>query len=566
MRKPLIYLPLVLGAVAFNCAYFNTFYNARRDFQEAERRRETESPGARGSDASYRELYDRAIKGASKVLAFYPESRWVDDSLLLLGKAFYRKGEYGKAERKFRELLVNFPGSKLVDEAAYWRGLSLRKMGDPAGAEEVLSEVARSSRSNWRYNALLALGDMRFEGGDYAGASELYSRVSSDADRGELRGMALLALGRCYAALGKPGRAVGYFRASLKQGFSSIKLEYDARVSIGECYESQGKFTEAIEAYGSVLGRERMRPYFPRVKLMIARCYHRLGRIEDALDIYSEVAESYGGTPHAAEALYRKGLIYQRELRDISTAEELYSAAGRISGSDFADSAKAKAHDISLLKEYRSRLAEARGPERLKVQMLLAEHFFLNFEEPDSALATYSKVAEGDTSGIYAPKAMYAIGWIRENVSRDSVGAAEAYGELLKLYPDSRYAGFVREKLGIAPPRGEDAPARAEFLRAEDLRMSGRLSPEGYIALLDSLVSRYPKSRYAPKALYAIAWTYENCLDDVERAAGYYRRLLREFPGSEYAELGRRKMEYYNLDEPPAGGGPTTAIPDSTAL
>ncbi len=567
MKKPFIYLFLIVGAATLSCAYFNTFYNARRNFREAERRRESALLESRKSDSGYNELYDDAIKGASKVLAFYPESRWVDDSLLILGKAFYRKGEYQKAERKFRELLTNFPKSKLVDEAAYWRGLSLWKTGDLTGAEGVLSDLGRSSESSWHYDALLSLGDIRFEAEDYAGASERYSNVSSGSHRRELRGVALLALGRSYSALGEHGRATGYFRASLKQGFSSVSLEYEAWAGIGKSFEVQGEFSKAIETYESVLRKERMKSYFPQLKLMVAQCYYQLGEIEDTIEVYSEIAEDYKGTPYAAEALYRKGFIYQRELKDISSAEEFYGTASRISGSDFADSAKSRISNISLLRDYQAQLADTtKASEWFKVEMLLAEHLLLNFGEPDSALASYYRVVEGDTSGIYAPKAIYAIGWVRKHIFADSTGAAETYIRLLEDYPNSRYADFAREELGIGLSEEEDLSARTEFLAAENLRISGRLSPEGYIDFLDGFVTKYPKSSYVPKALYAIAWIYENSLEDMEGAAEYYMRLVKEFPGSDYAELGSQKVEHYQPDKSLEESVPATAIPDSTAL
>ena len=54
-----------------------------------------------------------------------------------------------------------------------------------------------------------------------------------------------------------------------------------------------------------------------------------------------------------------------------------------------------------------------------------------------------------------------------------------------------------------------------------------------------SLVEKYPQSDYAPKALYAAAWIWENVKRDSVEAEKIYNRLLNEYPQSEYRKAAR---------------------------
>ena len=168
-----LYLILLLIFLAFGCAYYNTFYNAQKFYHQAERER-LKSPEKEPSSSTLT-LYDKAIKKASKLLVLHPKSKWVDDSLLLLGKAFYQKGEYPQAARKFAELEVNYPQSEFLEEARYWQAVCLWKMKSYGKATETFDRIA-AQNSRFAVDALLANFHFRFvTGGRVPGMNPIYS-------------------------------------------------------------------------------------------------------------------------------------------------------------------------------------------------------------------------------------------------------------------------------------------------------------------------------------------------------------------------------------------------------
>ncbi len=100
-------------------AYFNTYYNAREAYDEGVRTQE------RSGDRAARTSFDKCLRVSSKLLQFYPESRWVDNTILLIGQCYVHMEQYHRALRKFDELEAEFPDSELMPDVRIWRARSL---------------------------------------------------------------------------------------------------------------------------------------------------------------------------------------------------------------------------------------------------------------------------------------------------------------------------------------------------------------------------------------------------------------------------------------------------------
>ena len=79
--------PLALAFVVSNCGYFNSLYNARRDFADAER------AAANGQRSQAQQGYTGAIEKAAKSYRKYPRGRWSDDALYLIARARFEISE-----------------------------------------------------------------------------------------------------------------------------------------------------------------------------------------------------------------------------------------------------------------------------------------------------------------------------------------------------------------------------------------------------------------------------------------------------------------------------------------
>ena len=102
--------------------FFNAYYTAQDEFEQAmeEFRTTTIAAYNRRLDSlnintslssGGKEKLNNVIKRASKIIQFKKNSRYLDDAVLLIGKAYFFLNDYLQAERKFNEFLIK--GGKL---------------------------------------------------------------------------------------------------------------------------------------------------------------------------------------------------------------------------------------------------------------------------------------------------------------------------------------------------------------------------------------------------------------------------------------------------------------------
>lgn len=68
-------------------------------------------------------------------------------------------------------------------------------------------------------------------------------------------------------------------------------------------------------------------------------------------------------------------------------------------------------------------------------------------------------------------------------------------------------------------------------------------SQEG-LALLNKIEKNYPNSKYSEQALFSIAFSYENNLNDLENARKYYESFILKYPKSELVEDAKLSIEH----------------------
>lgn len=118
------------------CGYFNSLYNANRSFAAAERASRT---GDRTTaEREYLDAIDRAAVSYRK----YPDGRWADDALLLLGRARFALHEYDAAAGAMRSLLQQSSDPDKRALAHAYLGASLFVLEEHAGAEVHLDSAA----------------------------------------------------------------------------------------------------------------------------------------------------------------------------------------------------------------------------------------------------------------------------------------------------------------------------------------------------------------------------------------------------------------------------------------
>ena len=431
-------IAIVLAASACGCAYFNTFYAAKKNFEGAEmqRKQQVDDPEAR-ANAAQAAMYDKAIQGATRIVVEYPKSKWVDDAILMIGRSQLAKGDYTSAQEKFDELNTNFPGSELRDQATYWSGVAAERDHRPADALSLYDSVltgypkfklkddARLRRANVYLTIKQpeqALPDLR----------ELSTRKGAMGyDAGQKLAEALFAQ-RDFA-----GARMEFERVAEQAPTELQRL--DARLRAGDCDEAAGNYAEAADSYLRLLRDSHTDDSRARARLRYGSALALSGDVDRGLNELKNVVDDYPRTPYAAEALFRTGYLQEVVRDDFDAAGKAYDrVAEQAPGSPFVAQARERRQNLTRLAEVmsssRDTTAEGRAAEAALRQ---AEHYLFQLGKPDRALEQYEKVQHDYPTSQVAPRAAYGRGWVLARRLDRPEDARLAFESLIKNYPGS---------------------------------------------------------------------------------------------------------------------------------
>jgi TonB family protein len=491
-------------ALTSGCVYYNTFYHAKKFFNEAEAsRRKDKRDLARGAE---RQNYEKAIKKSSKVLAENPGTKYEDDALFVIGKSFYYLGdEYQKAERKFRELLSNYPESEFAEESRFFLGKARFHLENYQLATKTFERVvAEGKREDWRAESRLLLGEMHYSQEHQERAIEQYSLFIEEFDSHDRLHEAYFKLGEIFAEQEQFDTAAVLFAAAA-EATTEPEAIYPALHQHGVALYEIDSIAAGIAVFESLSEVADYEQNLGEIWLRLAEGYYLQGNWEQAIRDFDEVTSDFKGKVEEVEAYYLMGVIIQEDLDDLETAKEMFDWGSRARGrSDYKALAVERSANIAKVTEYRENLSSEQLESAIASRFLLAELYRETLNRPDSALREYQGLIETYPGSEQAPKALLAIGWLYESAYDDTAAAREAYREVLENYPYTDEYGSAVKLLGLDGTHYDSLSAEQMFHRAE-AQFYDASDLDSARALFTDFKYRFPDSRLLPKAEFALA-------------------------------------------------------------
>ncbi|KPL00561.1 MAG: hypothetical protein AMJ91_04180 [candidate division Zixibacteria bacterium SM23_73_3] len=552
MWKSKIFVFFILFSLLCGCTYYNTFYNAKKSFKEGENVQKRAPAKTRNSAG--RTHYENAIKKASKVLTFHPKSKWADDALFLIGRAYFNMGEYVKAKRKFEELQNSFPKSKLGANSHYYISMCHYFSGDEIEAISSLNSLLESKRIDRRRKgrACFMIGEIYFQRKEYTDAITYYEKTLNEFDPDTLVAITQFHIGDCFWLKKDYAKAKEAF-AGVEKHKPSLDLLFESKFREGECCYVLEDYQKGMEIYAELSEDEKFSDKLPSVKLKIAEGYYFLDELSLSMEEYCQTTESYPKTGESAKAYFKLGQIYQDRFGDLQKAKEMYESCKLENPqSEIAKEALALSANISKIEEYQNQLSDEEAEKSGKALFLLGELYLTQMHQPDSALAEYLTLVDQFPQSEYAAKSLYAAAWILENVMQDTVEAEEIYRRILAEYPESDYLEpalkFLNaslESFALDMDNAEKIYQEAERLLFEENEVDSAL------ALYDLIIEEFPQNQYVGKSAYAKAWTMEYFANPGDSTVALaYQEVIDEYPESEYAEEARIKLGLSKRSQP----------------
>ncbi len=603
-RTHLLLVLLAVIVLVPGCVYFNTFYFARRHYQEAENERQKAERESRPISSRAQQSYQKSLESATKVLIEHPDSRWVEEALKLSQKILYRQGELAASIQKGIELLENFPESDTIPECRLFLARARLDMGDALAAAAEASLAAEELEGREYFEALFVMGRAYGKASSFDEATAILTQLIDDedtpadlimrarlelqewlADNGDFHAAAdivedvladprltltmrqenLLRLIHLLFSAGEIN-AVEEGMAELERideaGFYDGVLKYFNGILVGLRGDAQIARNEMIIALITGVTRE----WEVRIRLDLASRLEADNTPELACPEYRTVTMGIG-TPEqtmlaskraaAIIRLFALRMMVDRVEEGISFKYPRGSQATRTTPSPQARDRDFEELDVDVLEEERPERVEVEVAERElspalmygdvpggMYLFLLAEHLALEMDQPDSALAYVDLLEKLHPESDLVPRSLFALdGWLPDDAVWQ-VRKEDAASRILSDFPESTWAWLERLDRGEEPEKPLVVQADEALRRAE--QEVDLLAPpeEWHDAVLSyrAVAEQYPGTATARRAELGMARLLELGAGPIDSARAAYEQIMDRYPDTSEALLAARRL------------------------
>lgn len=566
------FLLVCLAATLSSCLYFNTWWNGKKAYDQAERSREQRL--RKNPDDTVKvqqteiDLYRRAIVKSAKILETFPEdTAWHDRALMLIARSQQRMLEYENAVRKYGELIEAFPWSPQYNDAIQGRIECLMALGRYAEAEDWMRQLD-SSRVHGGAAGLLWLKSQLA----LARLDTLQAR-SYLKELGRLRNVPQPRAGEAAWMLGSLAwdqqdweEARAAFLSAPIAGLPRIQ-RFRARLKAALCLDPLEQLDAArreLDSLAQDRGYARERPY---VHLEAARMLLKHALYGDAAVQFRSLEKYVEPVDAVSEGLLLDGQDAQLRRVDYDEALRLFQLSAKTGpNTEFGR----KAQDLAEALADLIRLRKQKVPDSSWSDWTfsLAELHLLRLDNADSARAAYGRIlARPGLSPSAKARATYAMAWIDDERDSSLAGSQQAWQRVVDSFPGTEYTKQAQKNGGIPVTTVTRADsAEAEYRLAESLWDTTTPDYVAADSAFRKLARDWPGTEAGKRARYASAWLEENFLNDTASARIGYRWIVDSLPGTPWAtragqlldalQSGPEQIEFQNRGDYKGYRGP----------
>ena len=336
-------------------AYYNTYYNASESLDEGETALERQAvtvdrnrlvsvfPVTESVQQGSGPFQD-AIDKSAQLLRDRPSSKWADDALLVIGKAYFYQRNLVGAEQKFRETMqaaAIAEDRRLEDEARFWLGRTYAA-GDrfEEGVQALEEGIQREGGDQrWVSRMELALGELYARAGRWDEAAEALREAAPREGDDDVAARAYVLLGQVEEHAERWDEAAAAYGEALRRR-PAYELGYAARVGRALVIGLEaGRPDEGLEIVRAMRSDDKNYDRRGELALVEARLRAANGEDDRAFRLFRDVLyePTLAGQNVRGEAHYRIAEFYRDARADfVRASAHLDTAATAIRAPDGA--------------------------------------------------------------------------------------------------------------------------------------------------------------------------------------------------------------------------------------
>lgn len=537
---------------------------------------------------SYQDQVDECIKKASIAIQMHKNSKWVDDSYILIGRARFYSLDYVNAIETFK--YVN------------------TKSKDPKAKHEALIRLLRTFTDYEEYSNAIAVSDfLKKEKLNKENAKLLhinrahYYQVQEDYDnmvrnlvqaapllkKKDGKGRIYFIIGQVYQMLGFEAEAFNYYKKCIASN-PEYELDFYARLYMAQVTQlnKSSDLKSARKLFRKLLKDKKNKDFKDKIYYEMAEFEIRKGNLDDGLEyLKSSVRESKTNTRQKAQSYLRLGEINYDSLRKYEIASAYYDSTITVLPTDHENYKQIKERQ-EVLQEFVKQLNTITLQDSLltlvkldtaTIKARIAAQLELEAEKQKKQEEKERKRARRNSfDHLQEASGIGSTGWYFDNPSATAMGRSEftrVWGErplednwrrssrrtvidyeqtqeegteevqgadVASEEPETETNISQEDALFAKLPFTEEAKAQAlaqieeAYFKLGSIYYFNLEEEENAATAFLTLLDRFPETENEPEVLYHLYLIHKNLGRDTEP---YKNKLLTEYPKTRYAKL-----------------------------
>ena len=307
----------------FSCVYFNTFYNAEVSFKKAIKIIE-ESPLIDKNElpSQAKKLLGESIDNSKLVIKIYPDSKYVDDAIFIIGRAAFLRGESAVAERYFNMLLKQYPNSKYFSESEIWLAYSHFRLGLIDSSRIAIENKLKNNKINVEelyiiHNLLAEVSELDGNIDKVYQNYELAAKYSSSESKKTATFSKLVKISEINS---DKNQSIKYLEELGKVAPDKIRI--DSKMKWIVYNRELGNYDQIINEIEMLLGLSEFSSEYIQLELELGKVYMEKGDLAIAKDIFLQMVEVYSKKNETSEAYFQLATMSLLDAFNIDLAKE----------------------------------------------------------------------------------------------------------------------------------------------------------------------------------------------------------------------------------------------------
>ncbi|MGM0545549.1 MAG: tetratricopeptide repeat protein [Bacteroidota bacterium] len=328
-------------------AYYNTFYNGKEHFRDGIKQvknqpetidptqpvRIHQAPTAVGGND-----FQQAIDKGARILRKFPDSKWVDDAILLMGKSFYYQQEFFTALENFEELQNVAESPKMEQQAIIWKGRTQLDLKEFTEATGFLESELEQYPDEWSRNrkgeiqSLVAQHYVMLEDWDTA-ADYLLAAVENLNDK-KLLGRTFFLQAQVLERIDRLAESFSAY-GDAAEVFPNFEYLYWSRYKQGDIARKAGRYNLALDIFQSMRNDDKNLEHRGELLFEVGKTYEMMGETERAEQLYKQLLYEDQNSRQEAQELkgdlyFRLGRIYSDHTDNYQIAAAYFDSASTV--------------------------------------------------------------------------------------------------------------------------------------------------------------------------------------------------------------------------------------------